>query len=135
MLNMLKRYKALTKTVALLKSELDALREQLKEPSKVVEAIMGKDLTIIDMKGKAYTEKMEYYKDAQEVLKNKTLQNEIRILIDDQVNFIATKAKDTRELRDAQMVILAYALLEERLKDIKEPDRNEDYEDEIYLDS
>lgn len=102
-----------------LKQRIERLEADAGNPEKVVAKIIGRDLKIVNVYGFSDNQKKEYYHNAQQALNNETLQNEIRTIINDNIDFLAIEAKSYNKVRDCRMVILAFKLLQDRLKNVE----------------
>ena len=121
-----KRIEELEKEIAILENNAD-------NPEKVVAKVMKRDLKFVNTDDFSENAKMEYYNGAKEVLSNNTLINEIKQIIDDQINFIAGESENHSQTRDARFTILAFDLLEKRLKGVANPTKIEEEQAEVYI--
>ena len=94
---------------------------------------MKRDLKFVDTDSFSENAKMEYYNGAEQALNNNTLINEIKQIIDDQINFIAGESENHRQTRDARFTILAFDLLEKRLRGVNNPTKTEEEQAEVYI--
>jgi len=89
----------------------------------VVEKVMNRGIKWFDYNSLSTTEKKQYYADAQNILRNKTLANEINHLIADAVEFLARDAQNFDQVKDMRMEITALELLRERLSNLEDPEK------------
>ena len=110
-----KQYRAEIKR---LKEKVNELIETSGDPKFVVEKIMDKGLEWYDYQELKPEDKKAYCVEAQTVLKNRILNNEINYLVSDLIKEIAMRSKSFEHVRDLRMTISGAKLILERLADI-----------------
>jgi len=101
-----------------LKERINELVETSGDPRFVVEKVLKKDLEWYDYTEMKTEDKKAYFLEAQSVLKNRILKNEVNYLVSDLIKHIATKSLSIEEVRDLRMTINGAQLIIERLEDI-----------------
>ena len=110
-------------------SEIKRLKEKVNDllkgranPIEVVKEVMNSDIEFYDYRELKPSERKAYFMEARAVLKNKTVQNEIRHIYADLVKHIATKSFSYDEVRDIRMTINGVKILMDKLEEISPGD-------------
>lgn len=133
MFKIIKEYFNNKKIIEELEKEIEILKKNANNPEKVVAKVMKRDLKAVNTDDFSDEAKMEYYNEAKQALNNNTLINEIKQIIDDQINFIAGESENHGQTRDARFTILAFDLLEKRLRGVNNPTKTEEERAEVYI--
>lgn len=119
-------------------SEIDDLKTELyilKNKSmaeNVVEKILKKPLTYYDIDSKKMNERVDYYEQAQRILKSDVYKNEFQGIVKDIVEHIAKKSQSHEETRGLRMSINYAQLIDDRLNSILDPKAQEPTKDNIH---
>ena len=105
--------------------DLDVLNKSSRiHPKFVVEKLLRRGITFFDNDSLPYAEKKQYYNDARGALRNKTLMNEINHMVADTVEHLAKSSQNFEEVERLRMSINFAALLQERLANIQDPEKD-----------
>ena len=123
----LKQYKI--ENARLTKNLSDELKK-VGDPRYVVEKVLGRELKYFEEDKLGRNERIEYFNNAQLILNNKTLQNEIHKLMADWIEYAAKESEEDvygkQSVRDMRMCISALELIVERLESIPNPAQKND---------
>lgn len=116
--------------------EIQKLRLQLDEAKRgrttgiaCVEAVMNRGIEWVNVEKMDYQAHVDYFNNAQELLRDTTLINECNKLRADWARFAISEAPDFGAVRDMRMCVNALELLFERLASIPDPHRDESVEE------
>jgi len=133
MFKKIKEYFNNEKLIEELEKQIVILKENADNPEKVVANVMKRGLKVVNTDDFSDEAKKEYYRGATEILRNNTFLNEVRAIIDDQINFIVGESDNHGQTRDARFTILAFDLLEKRLRSVVNPTKTEEVQEEVYI--
>ena len=113
-------------------SELDDLRELLKSPSAVIEAVLERKISWYDWEELDIAKKQKYYREIQMVLESEALKNEINHYISDVVEEIAYTDADSNKDKILRYSINGVKALMERLTSLRDPKEKEPSEKDLH---
>lgn len=99
------------------------LHYEMREPKYVVEAILQRGINWYDYESLPYAERVIYHANAQAISRNETFQNEIKYLLADWINHLATQSKDFAEVRDIRAMMNGIEMMRKRFMEIKNPEK------------
>lgn len=106
-----------------LTEEIFRLQRELRDPRSVVEAIMRQGIEWFNYEELPYADRVQYFNDAQTIIRNKTFQNEVKCLFKELIDHLATQSKDFPEVRDLRATMNGIDLLRKRFSEIKNPEK------------
>lgn len=112
-----------------LERENGQLKEEKKNPEKVVEAVLSAKIQYIPLEKMTAAERAQYFGEAQALLRSDVLKNEINYLLDSWGQWALVGAQDFAAVRDMRMTVNGMQLLLERLKSVPDPNMKHTEED------
>lgn len=109
-----------------LKQAVHDLKKRIGDPKEVVKKTFAKDLAWFDYEDLPPSERDSYFQEARSILRSKVFNNEMNYLKTFGLqHMILDSEPETaqQQVRDFQMTINGFELLESRLKEIKEPNQ------------
>lgn len=114
------------------RKKIKKLETDLKDPRKVLEAIMERDLNFYDYEKLEGQDKLNYYLDIQRVLTNKAFENEVKSHMADMIQEVAVSQDEEHRDKKLRFSINGLKCFLERLNDIQDPRKDEPTTDDIY---
>lgn len=108
----------------LLKSKIEQIELEKKNPRHLIESIMGKKLEWFNYQELAPNEKFQYFQEAQTILNSRVFKNETNYLVSCWAQWALRNSMDFEGVRDMRMSTSALELLKERLEEIEHPGLN-----------
>lgn len=125
------QYSELLLKVTDLKNTISDIELQKRDPRHVVQAIMAEDFAWYNNEELPFEQKVTYYNEAQSILRSNVFNNEKNYFISCWAKWALSNAKDFDGVRDMRMSVSALQLLEDRLKEIRNPHERKT-EEEVY---
>lgn len=113
------------------KLDLKELKEKA-TPEIVIEKLLKKKLTYYDIDSKKMNERVDYYESAQMILKSEVYKNEFNGIVKDIIEHIAQRSQSHEETQGLRMSINYGKLIDDRLKNIKDPRGLTPTKDNLY---
>jgi hypothetical protein len=106
-----------------LNDEVVYLKEKLLSPSaeQVIKNIIGREIGWYDYQKLDFGGQQGYYQNAQSLLNNEVLNNEVQRFIADQIKFIGYETDDFSKIMNVRSGIVAVETLMDRIKNISGP--------------
>lgn len=97
--------------------------------SDYVEAIIGRGIEWFDFEKMDQGGQIMYFNDARFIVEHEVFNNELHHYISDLIKFCAYEAKDFDQVLHTRSAIVALETFRDRLKDIKNPLKEESFDD------
>lgn len=140
-----KEIKRLNEQVLVLKSIIENEKEkrykvensfrkyrEINESEKLLYKFIGRRINYYEFDGLGYSDKVNYYREAKNLLSNNILNNEINGIIKDLTEEATIRAGDMTQVFACRMTINGLKLIIERLEDIDNPETNKNESSDPY---
>lgn len=116
-----------------LTKKIEIIEKKIGDPKEVVKKMLGRPIKFTDISKMSKEAYNNYYRDAQEIVKNETFLSELNSLTVDLVNSAAKDADDFRQVLNRRFTLCGVQLLKQRIEDLaKAEDKEVEDEEELY---